>query len=499
MGRVYRSSGLHQKALTLQKVAYEAAIERGDMAQLAAVCGYIGFTNYSLRQPNHKEAIRYLGVRLLIAEKVLEDEPGVRWCLNNLGKVYHSMGVFQPAIQCFQKSLELVKGTGNLLGEDTALGNLGSVLRDAGRYEEAVKCHEQYPLDASNLKRMDLGGRTIMLRELALDYLLMVKSQGDLEKSRRELEKSRSYAIQGLVTLNRMRSHLDKTDDQLKLGDHEKNQAQMYNILQYILCELGQHEAALLVSEMGRARALYDLMKSRSSVESNFSTKISNLFAEAEDLKQDLVSMLCAQLASLANQLSTSILIYSVVEEPKLTGQTQRQKWLFMWAVQPSSSGHKGNIYFERKLISSKTFQPGLEEDCHSIMRRDIGFKKKEKSGFTNTKGSVGERVQSISSSANTTSNISPSPSSTTMLPLSSTLSSTTTWPFRRYDLLIALLKDHLVRKLGTVVATPRLVIIPHSFLFSVPFAALRNQEGNFLIEDFVIAYAPSLSILHLA
>ena len=72
LGRVYRSSGLHQKALVHQKAAYEVALKRGDVAQLAAVCGYIGFTNYSMKQPNHLEAIRYLGTRLLLAEKLLE-------------------------------------------------------------------------------------------------------------------------------------------------------------------------------------------------------------------------------------------------------------------------------------------------------------------------------------------------------------------------------------------------------------------------------------------
>ena len=494
LGRVYRSSGLLQKALTLQKVAYEAAIERGNVAQLAAVCGYIGFTNYSLQPPNHEEAIRYLGVRLLVAEKVLRDEPGVRWCLNNLGKVYHSMGILHPAVQCFRKSLELVKGTGNLLGEGTALGNLGSVLRDSGRYEEAVKYHEQYLLDADKGTRMDLGGKAIMLRELALDHLLMwdaEKTRGGLEKSRMYLEKSRGCAIQGLLTLSQMRSHLDPTDDQLKLGDHEKNQSRLYSILQYSMCELDQYESALLVSEMGRARALCDLMKSRSRVESDFSTQISNLFAE--NFKQDLVDMLYARLTSLANQLSTSILIYSVVEEPKFTGQTQQRKWLFIWVV-----GKGGVIHFERKFISYKEIQLVLEEDYRSIMSRDIGLKKEKK--IVDAKTSAGEEVQSIPSPTDTTSksNVCPSPSSKFVPPISSTTSSpTATQPFHWYDVLIAPIKDHIKDPGAIGAATPRLVIIPHNFLFSVPFSALRDPDGNSLVKDFVISYAPSLSILH--
>ena len=268
LGRVYRSSGLHQKALVNQKVAYEFALDRGDVAQLAAVCGYIGFTNYSMKQPNHLEAIRYLGTRLLLAEKVLEDRPGIRWCLNNLGKVYHSMGILQPAIRCFRKSLEMVKGTGDLLGEGTSIGNLGSALRDAGQYKEAVKCHEQYLINAG--KRLDIGGEAIMQYELAVDHLLL----GDKEQCR-------SYALQGLQTLEVMRSQLADTDDQLKLGNHEKNQARICNILPYVLVELGQYEAALLVSELSRARALCDLMNSGEKTKSMLTVEFAKLLENA--------------------------------------------------------------------------------------------------------------------------------------------------------------------------------------------------------------------------
>ena len=78
-----------------------------------------------------------------------------------------------------------------------------------------------------------------------------------------------------------MRSQLADTDDQLKLGNHEKNQARICNILPYVLVELGQYEAALLVSELSRARALCDLMNSGEKTKSMLTVEFAKLLENA--------------------------------------------------------------------------------------------------------------------------------------------------------------------------------------------------------------------------
>jgi CHAT domain-containing protein len=40
------------------------------------------------------------------------------------------------------------------------------------------------------------------------------------------------------------------------------------------------------------------------------------------------------------------------------------------------------------------------------------------------------------------------------------------------------------------------LTVIPHDFLFRVPFAALRTPTGRFLVEEYALAYAPSIAAL---
>lgn len=59
------------------------------------------------------------------------------------------------------------------------------------------------------------------------------------------------------------------------------------------------------------------------------------------------------------------------------------------------------------------------------------------------------------------------------------------------YDLLIKPIADLLPTEPGS-----KLIIIPHRELAIVPFAALRDEEGKFLIDRYTLAFAPSVSVL---
>ncbi len=449
LGRVYRSSGLHHKALLYQMKAYDNAIHRGDIAQLASICGEIGFTNYSLKQPNHSEAIQYLGVRFLLSRDVLLDTDSMRWCLNNLGKVYHSMGKLKPAIECFRKSLQLVEGTGNLLGEGTALGNLGSVLRDASEYEDAIKYHKLYLVNAG--ERLDIGGEAIMLRELSLDYFLM-----------EDYLSCCTYAIRALLLIEQIRSSLKYSDDQLKLGNHEKNEARIFNILQFVLRKLGKYKEALLVSEMSRARAVFDLLTQKPQQKVAFQIRCSDLLLKnTMTFDSSKVEGKCHELSNILVSMNSSVIIYSIVEEPV---SAEKSKWLYIWLVK------KHEIFFEEKLISNSVFDANLKENYISTLKRDIGLIKKKTIGEDGTCSKIqdgGINSQVVSSTVVSQSSSNP------------------------YHYLIEPVEPYLVD-------VKRLVIIPFGFLYLVPFSSLKNEQDKFLVENFVLSYVQSFSILSL-
>jgi CHAT domain-containing protein len=59
------------------------------------------------------------------------------------------------------------------------------------------------------------------------------------------------------------------------------------------------------------------------------------------------------------------------------------------------------------------------------------------------------------------------------------------------YEVLVAPLRARLPREPGA-----RLTILPHGPLFLVSFAALRDAQGRYLVEDYTLHYAPSASVL---
>ena len=67
-----------------------------------------------------------------------------------------------------------------------------------------------------------------------------------------------------------------------------------------------------------------------------------------------------------------------------------------------------------------------------------------------------------------------------------------------KFESAIALtLTDALISPLISLIHNTTLIIVPHGILNYLPFAVLSsNQEKQFLIEDYAIAYAPSVSAL---
>lgn len=487
LGRISRSVGLYKQALELQKEAYEAALARGDVARLASACGYFGFTHYSLSKPNHAEAIKYLGTRLYLCEKKLKDPEGIRWCLNNIGKVYLSMGNTQSAIPCFRRALKLAEGTGNLLSEGTAVGNLGSALREAGRYEEAVKCHKEYLSNAS--KRLDPGGEAIMLYELAVDHIHM----GDFNEAKK-------FALKGVVVLRNIHAALSSLDSQAKIGNFEKNQIRVFNVLLHALTELGQNDVALLASELGRAKTLVDTMQRKSDGKSQFATDLSKLIDDNACLNSSIVPVLCDHSMDLTHELNSILVVYSLIELPNMPGRG-RERWVYMWVLSPC----KDKVQFAKRLLEKDgvtEFQ--LDDDTLSILRRDLGVLHETLKTSSNkcdgnrdvkiikTKKSKGSESTSIESSPSILSDGSET-YQTESLDKSTEDTCSTDRLMMLYDLLVDPIKQFLPSE--STENPSRLIFIPYGVIFNVPFAALR-KDNHYLVEHYILSQIPALTVL---
>lgn len=135
IGTVYYWQGDYSEALARYQKSLKLAEELGDKAQLAASLGNIGLIYDS--QGNYSRAFEYYERSLRLKEE-LGDKAGIARSLNNLGVVHRLQGDSSQALAYFQKSLKLKEELGDEVGIALSLSNIGIVLTRQGDYTRAL-------------------------------------------------------------------------------------------------------------------------------------------------------------------------------------------------------------------------------------------------------------------------------------------------------------------------------------------------------------------------
>lgn len=473
LGRAYRSSGCHSKALKRQKKLLDYATGRGDTAGIANACGYIGFTYYSMGKQFYDEAVKYLFCKLELSRNELEDLAGYRWCLNNIGKVYLGLKEYDLSIQLFIESAEIAKRLGITLGLGTAYGNLGSACREVGKHSDAVKYHQLY-LEIAR-KNADIGGVAIMQRELIRNHLYLYRDETDAEKRSSFLSEAGVYGFKALKTSLEIRARLSDEDDTLKIGNFEHSQAEIYSLLLFIVIEQRQYEAGLVLSELGRAHALADRIKHKFKINSNFLEDILAMVGSNNQIIPSALSTVLKKIGRLTSASNSHALIYSIVENPLYRGRN-KQKLLYTWHVQ-NVQNDDVQVHFKQSVLSlnTKVSDDSLVDDYIASLMRQVQLTEAKMS------------AQPVDH-----------PDGKPLLVSRDIIRKRPPLPAvdqfeELYSILIDPMSSHLFG--SSYCEGARLIIIPHGFLFGVPFCALK-KEGHFLIEKFVISLSPSLYLL---
>ena len=227
----------------------------------------------------------------------------------------------------FQVALTKARDAGNVAGEGMAWGNLGNVYRALAKFEKAIECHLKYRDNAQT--RRDVGGVAIMQHQLAMDYFL----SGNLP----EAEKS---IIDAFQTLESIRTQIGK-DDQSKLSNFEKNQADAYNLLQLVLVAQKKYKEAFVFADASRGRALTEIVRNRLWGSISSPTDISCL-------RKEFTTQSFQSLLQVSRKLSTALVMYSLVKEFDPTGAIF--SWVYAWVLHPT-----GNLYFSKTPLQRGT------------------------------------------------------------------------------------------------------------------------------------------------
>ncbi|EKU96560.1 filamentous hemagglutinin family N-terminal domain protein [Leptolyngbya sp. PCC 7375] len=475
LGSAYLSLGKYDKAIELYEQSLSIAQEVGNRRGEGQILGNLG-NLYSLLG-DYNRAIELYEQSLSIAQEVV-NRHNVGQTLGNLGNLFFDIGDLNEALAFHQKSLKIMRELGDHLGEGQALTNLGNTYSSLGEYDEAIAFHQQSLFIAQEIGNRSLEGQ--VLNNLGLVFL----------KSNNLLEAEEKF-YQAIEVWESVRQYLGKNDSwKISIFDE---QAKTYSLIQETLLAQSKFEEALEISERGRARAFVELLSKGLSTQSLASDHASNL--SIQEIKE------------IASSQQATLVQYSIITKEQQSTTSQGQ--LAIWVIHPN-----GKIYFRSVDLNSHEF--ALDEmitsahtSLNPAVRRGSNISDELQFAPGDSVRLIDDlpdwelwEVLSVNMQTSTLTlrlpswedkSISIERPSTDVIGTEKSHSQTFSSLQKLHSLMIEPISDLLPDEQSSHV-----VFIPQGPLFLVPFAALQDDKGDYLIEQHTIRTAPSLQVLSL-
>lgn len=388
-------------------------------------------------QTSQFEAALQSWQQALIIYREIKDRLGEGQSLGNLGIAYYSLGDYAKAIDYQQQKLAIAREIKDRFGEGTALGDLGIAYDALGDYPKAIDYQQQSLAIAREIK--DRFGEGLSLNNLGFAY----QESGDLKQAEKTLRT-------GIEVLESLRGQLGKNDN-YRVSIFEE-QARTYRILQEVLIAQNQTDAALLISERGRARAFVELLTSRLSAHNQGNI---NPSLESNANKPTL-----SLLQQIAKQQNATLVEYSITSDYfKIQGKPEtHESELYIWVIKPT-----GEVTFRKSDLKPLWQKQNTTlAELVTASRKSIGVIDARERGGIDVVAVVDQATQ-------------------------------TKRLQQLHDILIKPLADLLPSQ-----ESERVIFIPQSSLFLVPFPALQDAKGKYLLEKHTILTAPSIQVLDL-
>ena len=409
---------------------------------------------------DYAKAINYFKQDLVIAREI-KNRNSEGGALGNLGAAYLSLGDYAKAINYLNQNLVIAREIKNRNSEGGALGNLGAAYSYLGDYAKAIDYLEQQL--AITLENKDRNSEGKALGNLGLVYLYL----GDYGKAidyqqqslaiAREIKdrNSEGTALNNLGLAFYKSGKLSAAEttlfegirvkESLRRGLNDANkvsifeqQFRTYRALQQVLIAQNKTDTALEIAERGRARAFVELLASRLNLEEKPQAP------KIEQIKQ------------IAKAQNATLVQYSIIKDDfKVAGKQQtKESELYIWVIKPT-----GEVTFRKADL-----KPLWQKENTDLAELVI-----------NSRESIGARGRGIDVSYN---------------PDAGKAQNNLK---RLHELLIKPIADVLPKN-----SSARVIFIPQDSLFLVPFPALRDENGKYLIEKHTILTSPSIQVLDL-
>jgi CHAT domain-containing protein/tetratricopeptide (TPR) repeat protein len=456
MGLVYEELGQYSRALDYYQQALQIQQEVRDRVSEGTTYSNMGGLYKELGQD--QKALDYLQQALRIRQEI-RDREGEGITHNTIGGVYRKREQYSEALKSYRQALQIQREIRDRVNEGNTLNAMGLVYADAKEYQQALRLYEQV-LQISQETR-DRAGEAATRNNIGDIYRQQGQYPQALKFYRQALRITQevrnlvgeAYVLNNIgATLVQSRQYYAAEQplyqaisrfEQLRLGlkDREKitlNDAQKppYRWLQTALIGQNKIAPALEVAERGRTRAFVELLTAR-SVPNPSQSRI------LQQLSQPLTF---AQIQQVARQQDATLVEYSIVKEN-----------LYIWIVHPG-----GQVEFRKTAYSPET--ANLVQDLVS----ETGMLRQGARHFRTSSKPASQSTQIR-------------------------LAQFGTYQLRKlHQMLIEPIVDLLPKNSNT-----RVIFIPQNELLLVPFPALMDAKGNYLIEQHTIQTAPSIQVLN--
>ncbi|XP_078359151.1 uncharacterized protein LOC144643699 isoform X1 [Oculina patagonica] len=473
LGAVSLSLGNYVKAKEHFEKALAIGKEIGDRKGEANSYGNLGVVFQLVEQ--YEKAKEYQKKALAI-RKEIGDRNGEASSCGNLGSVFLFLGKYAKANEYLQKALAIRKEIGDREGEGTDYGNLGTLFQSIGDYEKARNYHEKALAITSDIcdrnkqaaNYLSLGtdfqflGECVKAEENLKKGLALSEEIGDVKTQfmslcklawvklfEGKIQEALSYLLSSIQKCEDLRGFL-RDNDQFKISFSDGH-VYPYRELSAMFCSAGSLKEALYVSELGRARALADLMSTQYSVENQISAN-PQTWVGIERIMYKERHCTCVYLS------------YSY-------------DGIYLWVLKASEVVHFGNVKVNGMrtegldaldaIFADKSFRGfGIlpEEHCEDRTLKCIQQKPESCEEDSRKALRLGKGYTDYQAP-------------------------------KQY---LSLCYKYFIAPVVNLLEGPEIIIVPERSLHNVPFAALLDESGKYLSETFRIRVVPSLTTLKL-
>ena len=464
MAKVYLYMGDTARALE----TYSRALEMAKRANFLEVVlpTTINIGEVYLRQGDLPQAMAYARAGFELAQKT-GNRPEVWNALITIANIHREQGDEAQAAETYRRSLALAEEMKSQSLVAETLGELGGLYYRGGKYQQARDASDRGASVARQLGRDEVLWKT-----------LTIKGQSDLALGRREdAVQSFSDAVEVVEKLSRQVTGSEDTRRRFF-----ENKTEPYLGMVSLLVEKGDDFAALAYAERTKGRVLIDILHNgRMNVQK---TMTGGEIERERELKYQLVSLN----GQLSQERQSPRPNAAAVE--KLKARLREARFDYE-SFQSALYERHPTLRLQRADIPPLSRQDIARVLEHGTATVEYVVAHDKLHIFVLTRrddapGQVGLKVHTA--------------------PVNSTKLAAMIKKFRAQvgerDLGFAALSrelyDLLVRPVAAqLTGKTTLCIIPDGVLWGLPFQALQNGRGEYLLEEHAIYYSPSLSVLN--